>query len=151
MEMIIVWAVVIVVMVVAEIATTALVSIWFIGGGLAALILALLHVPVWVQITAFIGVSVVLFVFFREWLQSHFSPCLIPTNADRLIGAIGTVTQTIEPQTGGRVLVGGQDWKAMSVRHERIAEGEMVKVCSISGVKVLVMHVPNMPGLPSEF
>ena len=60
MEMIIVWAVVIVVMVVAEIATTALVSIWFIGGGLAALILALLHVPVWVQITAFIGVSVVL-------------------------------------------------------------------------------------------
>lgn len=151
MEMIIVWAVVILVMVVAEIATTALVSIWFIAGGLAALILALFHLPVWLQIVVFIAVSVVLFVFFREWLQTHFSPRLIPTNADRLIGAIGTVTQTIEPQTGGRVLVGGQDWKAMSIRHEVIPEGEMVKVCSISGVKVMVMHVPNMPGLPSEF
>lgn len=151
MEMIIVWTVVIAVMLVAEIATTALVSVWFVGGALAALILAFFQVPVWIQVGAFLAVSLLLFTTCREWLQTHFSPRLIPTNSDRLIGAIGTVTETIDPHTGGRVLVGGQDWKAQALRHETILAGEMVKVCSISGVKVIVMHVPSMPGLPSEF
>ena len=143
MNMIWFWLALTVVMLIAELATTALVSLWFVGGGICALILAALHLPLWIQIAGFAGVSILLFCTCREWLESHFHPTPIATNTNRLIGAIGTVTQPIDPISGGRVLVFGQDWKAMPVDGKPIAENELIKVTDIKGVKLIVMHVPK--------
>ena len=143
MNMIWFWLILVAVMLIAEIATTALVSLWFVGGGICALVLAVLKQPLWLQIAAFAVVSLILFMTCREWLQAHFRPVHTATNIQRLNGAIGTVTKKIEPVTGGRVLVNGQDWKALSLDGKEIAENELIKVTDIKGVKLIVMHVPK--------
>lgn len=142
-NMILFWAILIVLMCVAEAATTALVSLWFVGGGLAALALAVFKFPVWLQILVFLVVSAFLFATCREWLASHFHPRHMETNTGRLIGAIGTVTTPIIPNQGGRILVAGQDWKAQSINNELIEKGELVKVTDLKGVRLIVMHVPK--------
>lgn len=142
------WVLLIILMLAVEIATTALVSVWFVGGGLAALLLACLHFPVWVQIIAFAAVSALLFFTCRDWLEKHFVRQVQPTNLDSVKNAIGTVTVRIDPVSGGRALVRGQDWKAVSITGEEIAEGELVKVAQINGVKLMVYHIPKHPPIP---
>jgi len=50
MSMPVVWGITIAVLLVVEAATMGLTTIWFAGGALAALILSILHAPVWLQI-----------------------------------------------------------------------------------------------------
>ena len=54
MRMEFLWLALIVVFAVIEGATTALTTVWFIGGALAALAAALLHAELWLQITLFL-------------------------------------------------------------------------------------------------
>ena len=61
----IIWLVILAVLVVIEIITLGLTTIWFAGGALAALVVSLLGGPVWLQILLFLAVSVVLLVFTR--------------------------------------------------------------------------------------
>ena len=61
----IIWLVILAVLVVIEIITLGLTTIWFAGGALAALVVSLLGGPVWLQILLFLGVSVVLLIFTR--------------------------------------------------------------------------------------
>lgn len=49
----IVWLILMVVLVVIEGATVALTTVWFAFGSLAALLLSLVHAPLWLQILAF--------------------------------------------------------------------------------------------------
>ena len=56
----IIWLVILAVLVVIEIITLGLTTIWFAGGALVALVVSLLGGPVWLQILLFLGVSVVL-------------------------------------------------------------------------------------------
>lgn len=148
MNMSIFWIITIAVMLVLEISTTALVSIWFVGGGLAALILALLHFPVWLQAAAFFFVSAVLFITCRSWLETHFRPAPEPDALASLKNSIGTVTVRIEPVEGGRILVRGQDWKAVSADGRAIEEGKLVRIQEIRGVRMLVVPIDQPPMLP---
>ena len=61
----IIWLVILAVLVVIEIITLGLTTIWFAGGALAALVVSLLGGPIWLQILLFIGVSVILLIFTR--------------------------------------------------------------------------------------
>ena len=61
----IIWLIILAVLVVIEIITLGLTTIWFAGGALAALVVSLLGGPVWLQILLFLAVSVVLLVFTR--------------------------------------------------------------------------------------
>lgn len=70
MRMEFLWLALIVVFAVIEGATTALTTVWFIGGALAALAAALLHAELWLQITLFFAVSVVLLTALRPLVKS---------------------------------------------------------------------------------
>lgn len=70
MRMEFLWLALIVVFAVIEGATTALTTVWFIGGALAALAAALLHAELWLQITLFFAVSVVLLAALRPLVKS---------------------------------------------------------------------------------
>lgn len=146
--MILFWILLIVVMIAVELGTTALVSIWFVGGGLAALAAACLHLHLWLQISIFFFVSAALFLTCRSWLETRFKPIIQPTNLSLLKNSIGTVTETVDPVRGGRVLVKGQDWKAVSLTGETIPKDSLVKVSEIQGVKLVVFPVPKHPPLP---
>ncbi len=134
-----IWIAVIVFSVVAEALTTSLVAIWFMPPALISMILAFCKVPVFVQIIVFLLCAVLFIVFsrtiFRNTLLKN-KPT--PTNADAVIGEQAIVTERIcNIDNKGLVKVRGQIWSARSADGDDLAEGEIVSVISIQGVKLI--------------
>ena len=135
-----IWLGITIVAAVVEAAVPALVSIWFVPGGLAALICALAGGAVWLQIALFLALSCLALVFTRPLAKRLQKPGPVGTNADRVLGATAVVTETIDnTQAQGRVSVLGNSWAARSARpQEKIPAGEQVTVERIEGVKLIV-------------
>ena len=88
-----------------------LISIWFALGALAALVSALLHAPLWLQIVWFLVVSIAALALTRPLAKKYINAKTQPTNADMLIGQECVVTETIDNVLGmGAVTVGGKIW-----------------------------------------
>ena len=135
---IIIWIAALVVFIVLEAATTALVSLWFIGGSAAALIAALLHAPLWLQIALFLVVSVGLLIALRP-LAAKLSRSGEKTNLDRIIDRRVAVTETInELENTGAVKVDGQEWSARTEDGSVVETGAVVRILRVEGVKVYV-------------
>lgn len=135
-----IWLGITIVAAVVEAAVPALVSIWFVPGGLVALICALAGGAVWLQIALFLALSCLALVFTRPLAKRLQKPEPVGTNADRVLGAQGVVTEDIDNLLAqGRVSVLGNSWAARSARpQEKIPAGEQVTVERIEGVKLIV-------------
>lgn len=138
--MVYIWLGALVLFGIAEAATAGLVSLWFAGGALAALIASLLHAPLWAQVLIFVVVSAALLAALRPLarkLLGNRRP--EPTNADRAIGKTAIVTEEIDNLTGrGAVKISGVEWTARSDSAEKIPAGALVTVLAIEGAKVRV-------------
>ena len=138
----IIWLVLMVVFLIAEASTVAMVSLWFAAGSLVALIAALLGAPLWLQITLFLAVSAVLLASLRTVIRKHFTPNLTKTNVDAVFGSRGYVTADIDNISAtGTVKLGAMEWTARSATGEIIKAGTLVKVEKIEGVKAFVVPV----------
>ena len=135
-----IWLAVFVVMVVIEIATLGLTTIWFAGGALVALIISLFNPPVAVQIAVFIVVSVVLLIFTRPIAAKHFNKKMVATNVDSVPGETGIVSVDIDNVAAtGTVMIKGMEWTARTESDDvKIVKGAKVKVLRVEGVKVIV-------------
>lgn len=140
MNMVIFWIIAAVVLLIIEAATMGLTTIWFAGGCIAALVLALLGLPLWAQAGVFACVSVLLLFLTRPLAVRFLGVRSVPTNADSLIGQEAVVLERVDNLQGtGRVLIRGQEWTARAVRNEvEIDKDEIVTVRSIEGVKLIV-------------
>ena len=98
----ILWIVLIVVFALVEVSTAQLVSIWFVGGSVAALLLSFFSSSLTLQIVAFVVVSSVLLLVTRPVLAKKVSPKRTPTNADMVIGKEATVLSAFSPTEHGR-------------------------------------------------
>ena len=135
----IVWLVLLLAFAALEGITVGLTSIWFAAGALAALIAALLHGPLWLQIALFLAVSILCLLAVRPLARKYVNTQVQPTNADRVIGAEARVTEDIDNIQGkGAVSVGGVIWTARSDSDGVIPAGSLVRVLRIEGVKVFV-------------
>lgn len=134
------WLAAMVVLLIIEGAVPGLVSIWFALGALAALLAAILHAPVWLQVTWFVVVSVVSLILTRPLARKYVNSKTQPTNADMLIGSDCVVRERIDNLRGtGAVLAQGKEWTARMESGEASAEvGEIVQVVRIEGVKLIV-------------
>lgn len=139
------WLVLLVLFLVAEGMTATLVSLWFAVGALVALLLSLVVSNLWVQGFTFAIVSLVTLILIRPVMQKVMQPHgKIATNADRLIGRVGVVTEAIdELSASGQVKIAGQTWSARTVDGVTIGKGLHVTVTSIEGVKLIVESVAN--------
>lgn len=138
----IVWLVLLVLFLMVESATVALVSIWFAVGSLAALIASLLNIPIGWQAVLFFGVSCVLLTLLRPLVRKFITPKVVKTNVDAIVGTQGLVTAAIDNVTAaGQVKLGAMEWTARSTSGEKIEAGTLVKVDRIEGVKVFVSPV----------
>ena len=136
---VIVWLVLLVVFLVVEAATVSMVSTWFAGGALVALIVCFIGGPVWLQALVFFTVSIVLLILLRPMVRKYFQPRLVKTNADALVGTTCPVVEAIDNLSGcGRVKVGDVTWSARSESGDPIPAGRQVKILKIQGVKVYV-------------
>ena len=131
------WLALFVVFLIVEAGTVALVSIWFALGALAALVSCVLGAEMWLQITVFLVVSLVLLAVL--WKKVRGKAPRTRTNVDSVIGTEGYVTEAIDNLSyTGRVKLGGITWAARSTSGTGIPVGTLVKVERIEGVKVFV-------------
>ena len=138
--MAIVWFALLVAFLIMESASVSLVSLWFAVGALVALVLSLLQVDLWIQITVFLAVSVLLLACLRSVVKKYLKPRIVKTNVDSVIGSTGLVTQTIDNvKAEGQVKLGAMYWTARSVSGETIPEGTLIRVERIEGVKAYVI------------
>ena len=133
------WLGMFIVLLVIEIATMGLTTIWFAGGALVALAAAYLDLGWIVQILLFLGVSVVLLVLTRPIAVKFFNQEREKTNADSLIGQKAIVKEEIHTLQGtGRVEVNGMEWSAKTDESSVIEAGTIVLIRGIQGVKLIV-------------
>lgn len=134
-----VWFAALVFFVVLEAATSALVSLWFVGGALTALIAALCDAPLWSQCVLFFAVSVLLLLSLRPLLRRYFNPKHIATNAQGHIGKITVVHERIDNlQNTGSIRLAGVEWSARSTDGSVLEVGTIVRVTGIDGIKLCV-------------
>lgn len=137
------WLAMIVAAVVVEAMTNQLVSIWFVLGGIAALIGNLCGAPLYAQWILFVVVSALALVCTRPFVRklTHFRRQ--DTNAGRCVGQIAVVTQEINnTAAAGQAKVLGSIWTARSARGTVIPAGTEVVVRAIEGVKIIVEELP---------
>lgn len=134
------WMIVLVVLVVIEIATMGLTTIWFAAGALVATIAAACNAPIFLQIALFLVVSVLMLVFTRPVAMKYFNKDRIKTNAESVVGLKGIVTGEINNlEACGQVTLNGMEWTARAASADGvIPEGSVVIVKKIDGVKLIV-------------
>ncbi len=138
----IVWLILIVVFLLVEASTVTLVSTWFAIGSLAGMLVALTGAGVGFQIAVAVIVSAICLTALRPLVRKHIQPKLTKTNVDALVGSRGLVTVAIDNVSAqGQVKLGAMTWTARSASGEPIAQGTLVKVDRIEGVKAIVSPV----------
>ena len=137
------WLAALIVFGVGEAVTVGLTSIWFALGSLGALIVSGLGFGFWPQFITFVALSAVAMALLRPIAQKLLKPNYSATNADRVIGTTGLVTEEIDNIAGkGLVNLAGQIWSARSTHSDGvIPAGQEVRVLQIQGVKVIVAPV----------
>ncbi len=133
------WIIFLVVFLIIEALTVNLVTTWFAIGSLGALVAASLGAePLW-QIVTFLCVSAISLIIARPIIKKHIKTKAVPTNADRVIGKTGIVTEDItNDKFAGQVSVSGREWSAVTNDNSPLCVGTRVKVKEISGVKLIV-------------
>lgn len=134
------WLVLLVVLVIVELMTMGLTTIWFAAGALVSTIAAAFGAPLYLQIALFLIVSVLMLVFTRPIAVKYFNKDREMTNVDSMIGKKGIVTGAIDNLQGcGQVTLNGLEWTARALQEEgKIPEGSVVIVREIRGVKLIV-------------
>lgn len=134
-----IWLCAAIVFALLEAATVGLTSIWFAVGSVAALVAALLGAQEWLQFVLFAVVSAGALLLTRPLAKKYVNSQKKATNADRVLGMTGIVTEEINNvKCTGAVAVGGKEWSARSVNGEVIAAGVQVVPENIEGVKLMV-------------
>lgn len=130
------------ILVIVEIATLGLTTIWFAAGALIAGFLSLANVHLVIQIIAFAAVAALLLFVTRPLAAKYLNSQTKKTNADSLVGEICLVTSPINNlKAEGQAVVRGQEWTARSIDGSLIPEGTRVRIVSISGVKLMVENI----------
>ena len=136
------WLCLMILFIIFEANTVALMSIWFAAGALVAAVAALLNATLWVQVLLFFGVSGVLLACLRPLVHKYIKPKIVATNVDSVIGSTGYVTAAVDNQAAsGQVKLGAMEWSARSTNGDAIPEKTLVKVDRIEGVKAFVSVV----------
>ena len=142
MEMTALWIGAIIVFGVVEALTAGLVSIWFVPGAAAGLIAAMAGAGILAQLVIFLAVSAAALAATRPLVRKFTAGKAVPTNADRVLGAHGKVTETIDNDNAkGAVYVDGKTWTARSADGTVIPAGARVRIQGMEGVKLLVREL----------
>lgn len=136
MEYWIIWLLVVFLLSFIEVITVNLITVWFVASSILALIVSFFIDSFTIQFLVFGIVGIILLFTTRKTLKKIFDAEQVPTNADRVIGMNGIVTEEIKKNTIGEVKVDGKKWSAIS--DTTIKADEEVVVEKIDGVKLVV-------------
>ena len=136
----IIWLALTAVLLIIEIATLGLTTIWFAAGALFAFFAALLGMNQGIQIGVFVVVSVVLLFFTRPLAVKYLNTKTIKTNTEALVGKTARVIVDINNlKSQGQVVINGLEWTARSSDDTVVFKiGDAVTIVGIEGVKLIV-------------
>ncbi len=132
------WLILFFILMLIEILTVGLVSIWFMIGALIAFIVSYFTSSIFIQLLVFIITSILFLILTRPIVKKYFSKKIIKTNVNKLIGETGIVIEDVTKTNMGKVKVDGQIWSALNSSKGRIKASEEVEILSIEGVKLIV-------------
>ncbi len=144
--MTIIWIAAIIIFGIAEAATAGLVSIWFVAGAVAALIVTELGASLLIQFAVFLVVSILALIATRPLAKKMLDKTIVPTNADRVLHREAKVTETVDNENAaGAVYIDGKTWTARSDSGAIIEKGKMAEIVRMEGVKLYVREAkePN--------
>jgi membrane protein implicated in regulation of membrane protease activity len=147
------WIVLGVILIIAEIFTLGFVLFWFGVGAIAAALTGWLGFGFGWQFLVFAIVSIVLTAMSRVILTNYFSPSTdnsIKMGMDSLPGQIGTVTIASKGALReAAVKVYGSTWTAFPIDNEMfLVEGEKVEVVRVQGSSLYVQKIDDSKKLP---
>lgn len=90
------WLALLIIFVVVECLTVGLVSIWFAGGSLVAMILAMAGADAIWQDVAFLAVSGLLLIITRPFVKKYLMNKKVKTNYESVIGRVAKVIEKID-------------------------------------------------------
>jgi membrane protein implicated in regulation of membrane protease activity len=125
---------------VVEMLTVDLIFLMFAGGALAAMFVALLGAPFWVQILVFAIVSASLLFVVRPWAK-RFLDRSTPDTATNIAAHVGREATVLIDVTehAGRVKLAGEVWTARAARPGSVLPtGTTVRVLRIDGATAVV-------------
>ena len=136
----IVWLVIAGVFFVVESITFQLICIWFMAGSLGAMVVSFMGLSFTSQLWVFFIVSIAFLVAVRPLLKSKLKVRQQPTNADRVIGMVGVVTETVDNYAAtGRSQVNGLSWTTRAREDSiKLEPGAKIRVLHIEGVTLIV-------------
>lgn len=138
----ILWLVLMVLFVLLEAGTVSMVSIWFAVGALAAMVASLLGAELWLQLVLFLVISAALLLSLRPLARRYFTPRLVKTNVEAIVGQEGLVLERVDnTHATGRVKLGHVEWAARSTTGATLEAGTQIRVDKVEGVKVFVTQV----------
>ena len=115
------WLAVIILFLVIEMITVSLVSIWFVGGALAAFITSYFTENIWIEVAVFLAVSVVLLILLRPLARKL------------------SVKQKDQMVSGAKAMIGKQYWTAKTeMFKDTIPKDTIVDIVDVDGVKLIV-------------
>ena len=124
---------------VIEFLTTEMVSVWFAGGGVVAMLLAGVGLGWYFHVPSFIAVSFVLMLCFRRLVMKKLDKGDVKTNADSVIGKDFELLSDIGFNKAGSIKVNGVVWTAIAEDEKtEIPAGTIVVVQRIEGNKYIV-------------
>ncbi|MBP3461868.1 MAG: NfeD family protein [Bacilli bacterium] len=133
------WLIIIILLIIVEVMTINLTTIWFVISGLFALLLSFFTDNFFIQFFVFTIGGIVLLIVTRPILKNIIKEKKESTNLDRVIGMTGIVTEKIKKNATGEVKVDGKRWTAFA--NQNIDTNSTVKVLEIDGVKLKVEKV----------
>ena len=136
-----IWVIIAIALFIAEIFTPGFLLACFGVGCLATGLASFIGIGPKVQIVVFSVAVLVVFFGIRPFFLRHMfsKKGMVATNVDALINKIGIVTEIINNDTArGRIRVGGEDWKAVSLDGKIVEVGHKVIIEKVEGSKLLV-------------
>lgn len=131
-----IWLVIFIVLVIIELLTINLVTIWFAIAAVFALLVDIITKNAMLEIIVFTVSSFLLLLLTKPLIGKIKVKRVEATNLDMVVNKIGIVTEDILNDKTGEVKVLGKKWSAYS--DSEIKKNEKVKILSIDGVRLKV-------------
>lgn len=135
------WLIAAIILVLVEVFTSGFGVVCFAIGAALGALLAYLEVSLAWQLTGFVVLSLLAFIFLRPLVLRYLTRKTheTPMNADALIGKRGQVVEEVNPQKHtGSIKIDGDVWSARSAHGQILPAGSEVQVFERESIVLLV-------------
>ena len=138
----VIWLIFAFLFLIIEVFSVNMITIWFSLGCMFSFVCSLFHLGIIVQFIVFVLISFVGLLFFKNKISKNVNDNIETTNFENIVGKQGIVTTEINNNLGqGRILVDGEDWRAISDDNNILEVNSHVIVVKMESTKLYVKRI----------